>query len=201
MVASVWPIVLVSLALGVGPLVSLGLGAPSPPVRRAGAVVVLGLALFMVPHAWGHAGLATVPAALLGLWMGYQIHRTTSVGTAATVVGVGLLGVHMVLDGSALAIHDEAAMPWLIGLHRLPAGLAVMAMATARYGETTGRLAGSLVIVGLIALTWVGYGVAHRFVGDGSELLSGLTESFVIGGILHVGLGALPRVREEPPRQ
>jgi len=206
-VASHWPVLLVSLALGVGPLLSGGRGLPSAEgLRRAVALVVVGFALFTLLHAWSHVGLATVPVAVLGLLMAHQIHHPAGVGVMVAVVGVGLLAVHMLLDGAALAVHDEAAMPWLIGLHRLPVGVAVMAMATDRYGPVGGRFTGALVIVGLIGLTFAGYGVAFHIVGPGSEVVSGLTEAFVVGGVAHVGLGALGSLRRgdeatDGPRQ
>ncbi|MEM6926343.1 MAG: hypothetical protein AAF602_05415, partial [Myxococcota bacterium] len=87
---SIWPLALVLASLGVGPLVVWAGGAPTSRVTRRGlAILLLVLGAVMVPHTWEHAGIAVVPAALVGLAMSYQIHRASHVGTATTVVSVG----------------------------------------------------------------------------------------------------------------
>ncbi|MEO0605790.1 MAG: hypothetical protein AAF211_30440, partial [Myxococcota bacterium] len=153
-VGSSWPLVLVLGSLGVGPLLVWAGGAPTSRVTRRGiALLLLGLGAIMVPHTWEHAGIAIVPAALVGLAMSYQIHRASHVGTATTVVSVGLLSVHMVLDGSALAMHDESTMPWMIALHRLPVGITIMAIAAERYATERAKVVGTGVVFGLSVLT------------------------------------------------
>ncbi len=209
--SSTWPLWMVLIALGAGPALAWAISRDrmrrvrddaraNRAVRRALALLVLGLGAVAAPHAWDHAGLATVPAALVGLAMAHQIHRASGFGLLAGVIGVGLLCVHVLLDGSALAVHDEPTLPWLIAVHRLPVGIAIVAMASERFGVVRGRVVATVVVGLLGAVTALGYGLARKYVGEVSELVSGLTEAWVIGAMAHLVIDGLDsRPDYQPP--
>lgn len=178
-------------ALLVGPALLALLGHRRPVVAGLDGYVMVavgGLILLdVLPHAYGHAGLAALAAALVGLALPMVVERSLGkLGQLAhrgtVVLALGGLAVHAVMDGMALRgpgadVHNEHLAMGVV-LHRLPLGLLVWGVIR--------PWAGRAAALGLLALegagTTAGFFAHLHFEGWGLGLFEGL----VAGALMHV---------------
>ena len=188
-----------------GPLFVRGLQASPWTARALDAFVLVAVSglvfLHILPHGLSEGGSWAAVAAVAGLFLpilaeGAQ-HRSRSLTLSPTLVlALGLLTIHGMLDGVALAAphrdveHGELLAAAVV-LHRLPAGLAVWWVARPRLG-TQGALA---VVSVLVFGTSVGYVAARTgfdtlFHGHTWHIVQTLLAGSLIHVVVHQSLGS-----------
>ncbi|MFH1531971.1 MAG: hypothetical protein ABIK09_14690 [Pseudomonadota bacterium] len=170
-------------------------------------VAVSGLIfLHVLPHAIREGGTWATVAAVIGLFLPLIAeqaqHRTGSLTLSpALVMALGLLTIHGMLDGVALAAPHRHAdhgeiLALAVVLHRLPAGLAIWWVARPRLG-TQGSIA---VVLVLVMGTTLGYvagrlGFDELFHGSAWHILQALLAGSLIHVIVHQSLGSCVPLR------
>ena len=193
------------LPLLAGPLLVRGLQGSPWAARALDAfilVTVSGLIfLHVLPHGIHEGGAWAAVAAVVGLFLPLLAervqHRTRSMTLSpALVMALGLLTIHGILDGVALAAPHRHAdhgeiLALAVVLHRLPAALAIWWVARPRLG-LQGAIA---VVLVLIVGTTLGYGAGRAgfeefFHGSSWHILQALLAGSLIHVIVHQSLGS-----------
>ena len=188
-----------------GPLIVRSLQKTPWTARALDAFVLVAVSglvfLHILPHGLSEGGSWAVVAAVAGLFLpilaeGAQ-HRSRSLALSPTLVlALGLLTIHGMLDGVALAApHRDVAHGELLAaavvLHRLPAGLAIWWVARPRLGTQGAMAVVSVLVVG----TTVGYVAARTgfdalFNGPAWNIVQALLAGSLVHVIVHQSLGS-----------
>jgi uncharacterized protein len=189
------PLAIAVLALFVGPLL-MRAGRGSARLQAgidglAVALVVGASAVWLVPHAWAHAGLW----GLLGVSLGAAtpvVLRRIQAPREGVGIGLALLGAHVLLDGAALAVFDgvtAAPVAIAVAAHRIPVGMAVALRTGSGAMLTLSALAG-LTVAGYLLGLWVPMLL--------SDTAHGVMEGAVAGVLMHL---ILAHPKENAPTQ
>lgn len=174
-------------------------------------VLIGGLFLLqLLPHAFESIGFMCFGAALVGVaipWLferGKNVRFLENVPPLAVLVIVLALGGHALLDGAALSLggdhgqghghgHQHQSLAWMILLHRLPVGLMLGLIGSARFKwlPWTGAL-------WICVCTVLGFYLGESFMSALTETQEALFQSFVSGVILHVLFAHETKVESEP---
>jgi len=198
------------LPLIAGPLLVRGLQASPWTARALDAFILVAVSglifLHVLPHGIHEGGTLAVIAAVVGLFLPLLAeraqHKTQSLRLSpALVMALGLLAIHGMLDGVALAAPHQHAdhgelLALAVVLHRLPAGLAIWWVARPRLG-TQGAIA---VVLVLIVGTTLGYvagrvGMDELFHGSAWHIVQSLLAGSLIHVIVHQSLGSCMPLR------
>ena len=193
------------LPLVAGPLLVRGLQASPWTARALDAFVLVAVSglifLHVLPHGIQEGGAWAVVAAVTGLFLPLLAERaqrrTQSLSLSpALVMALGLLTIHGMLDGVALAAPHQHAdhgevLAFAVVLHRLPAGLAIWWVARPRLG-IQGAVAVVLVLVVGTTLGFVAgrMGFDEMFHGNTWFIVQALLAGSLIHVIVHQSLGS-----------
>ncbi|MBM4372145.1 MAG: hypothetical protein FJ098_10855 [Deltaproteobacteria bacterium] len=170
-------------------------------------VAVTGLVvLHLLPHAIHEGGLTAAGAALAGFFLPIlaegALHRARSlVLNPALLLAVGLLTVHGLLDGVALAApgmhadHGEMLAAAVV-LHRVPDGLTVWWVARPHLGRNGAVAVLALLIAGTTAgFVTAGMGLGGLFEGPVWAVLQALLAGSLVHVVAHHSLGSCVPLR------
>jgi hypothetical protein len=198
------------LPLIAGPLLVRALQGSPWTARALDAFILVAVSglifLHVLPHGIHEGGALAAVAAVVGLFLPllaeHAQHRTKSLRLSpALVMALGLLTIHGMLDGVALASPHQHAdhgelLALAVVLHRLPAGLAIWWVARPRLG-TQGAIA---VVLVLVVGTTLGYaggraGMDGIFHGSIWHVVQSLLAGSLIHVIVHQSLGSCMPLR------
>lgn len=149
--------------------------------------LVGGICLFhLLPHAIDRGGVLAVVAGLAGVVMPLGLQRVgAGLAKTWTAAAFGLLAMHALFEGAALAVVTTGRVGLPLGLavaaHRLPVGLAVYT-AGARGGDWRGWAAVGVLMLATVA----GFAVGAPLAGAGTDQAHGIFEALVAGVLLHI---------------
>ncbi|MEJ2540485.1 MAG: hypothetical protein P8188_11015 [Gemmatimonadota bacterium] len=154
-------------------------------------VAVPGLVFFhVVPEAVAHRDLALGFALAAGLAAPGTLERLTRdvagrTDQLALVLGISGLAVHALLEGAALTPLSglgDLGLGLAVALHRIPVGLAVWWLVRERAGDRAALAA----VLGVVAISAVGFAGGGPLVGLVSGGAVELYQAFVGGTLVHV---------------
>lgn len=157
-------------------------------------VAISGLVLvYLIPESFAMGGWITLLFALAGLFGPTLIERVfrraaRQAHLAAMVLGLAGICLHGLIDGSALAPHQQThgghitLLPFAVILHRLPVGLTIWWLLRPAFGV---RIAVS--VLGLVAFSTVGgFALGSLFSAEFSSRGIACFQALVAGSLLHV---------------
>lgn len=158
-------------------------------------VAITGLvALLILPDSFAMGGWLTLPFALIGLFgptilEGFSRRSAKRTHIAALVLGLIGIGLHAVLDGTALSDHIHPAgeasaslLPFAVILHRFPVGLTVWWLLRPGFGVRTAGAVLALIGGSTILGFWFGPLLTEGASSQGIAWFQAL----VAGSLLHV---------------
>ncbi len=146
--------------------------------------------LFILPDSFENGGWYILPVAVAGLFgptalEGVSRNAAKKTHIAALILGLAGIGLHALIDGTALsagASTGSGVLPLAVVLHRLPVGLTIWWLLTPSFGRKAA--AGVLALIGIATVTGFAFGplLIERLSSHGIALFQAL----VAGTLLHV---------------
>ncbi|TDF39252.1 hypothetical protein EYS14_06925 [Alteromonadaceae bacterium M269] len=141
----------------------------------------------ILPELIGTEGPEVTIMLLLGLALPFisekMLHRTRVVHKVAVLVGVFGLIIHILADGTALAMESvDANLALSVALHRVPIGLFVWWFIRPHFGSIVAYVMLSLIAVG----TLLGFHFSDSILSPLQTSTVAYFQAFVVGTLIHV---------------